>query len=119
MDWIPRYIKQTSAKRPGQIITAADWNELFNLVVSQGDYTAEGLVTAIVEFSKGLTSKADLVEGKVPLSQIPEIFKPEGLDAVIEKIDSLASTVTLNQKQFAARCVATEEHLNDIMIGGI
>lgn len=119
MEWIPRYIKQTSAKRPGQVITAEDWNELFNLVIGQGDYTAKGLVTAIVEFSKELTSKADLVEGKVPLSQIPEIFKPEGLDAVIEEIDGLAITVPLNQKQLTARCVAIEERLNDIMIGGI
>ena len=119
MEWIPRYIKQTSAKRPGQVITAEDWNELFNLVIGQGDYTAEGLLTAITSFSKSLENKADLVSGKIPLEQIPEIFKPTGLDAIVTTINNLAVAVPANKAETDKRCTDLEQHLLSIMLGGV
>ena len=93
MVWVPRYIKQTIAKRPGQIVSSEDWNDLFNLLIGQGDYTAEGLLTTITTFTNNLTAKADLVSGKIPLEQIPEIFKPTGLEALITTVGSLGTTV--------------------------
>ena len=93
MVWVPRYIKQTIAKRPGQIVSSEDWNDLFNLLIGQGDYTAEGLLTAVTTFTNNLTAKADLVSGKIPLEQIPEIFKPTGLEALITTVNNLAVAV--------------------------
>jgi len=40
-DYIPKYIKQIVNARPKQVITNERWNELFNLLITQGDYTAE------------------------------------------------------------------------------
>ena len=119
MKWIPRYIKQTSAKRPGQVITAEDWNELFNLVIGQGDYTAEGLLTAITSFSKSLETKADLVGGVIPMEQIPAVFKPTGLDALITTVNNLAVAVPANKAETDKRCTDLEQHLLNIKLGGV
>ena len=119
MEWIPRYIKQTSAKRPGQVISAEDWNELFNLVIGQGDYTAEGLLKAITDFNTSLSTKADLTDGKIPMAQIPEIFKPAGLEEIVGTVTELSKTVPANNTAHNARCVAIEDHINLIMLGGI
>ena len=129
MEWVPRYIKQTANKRPGQIITAEDWNELFNLVIGQGDYTAEGLLNAIAE----ARTKADLKNGKIPIEQIPDIFKPEGMDALItvvqglvddfpvveEAVHTLETTVPANAGAVDTRCTSIEEAIHNISIGGI
>ena len=112
MVWVPRYIKQTIAKRPGQIVSSEDWNDLFNLLIGQGDYTAEGLLTAITTFTNNLTTKADLVSGKIPLEQIPEIFKPAGLDVLITTVNNLVVAVPANKADL-------EQHLLSIMLGGV
>ena len=119
MEWIPRYIKQTSTRRPGQIITADDWNELFNLVIGQGDYTAEGLVKAIAAFNQNFSTKADLIDGKVPMAQIPDIFKPEGLGDLTDTVAELSQTVPENNTQINTRCSSVEEHIITIMMGGV
>ena len=119
MVWVPRYIKQTIAKRPGQIVSSADWNELFNLLIGQGDYTAEGLAAALTTFTASLAAKADIVDGKVPLSQIPEIFKPTGLDALITTVNNLAVAVPANKAETDKRCTDLEQHLLSIMLGGV
>lgn len=41
--FIPRYMKQVLAKRPRGVVTADEWNELFNLNIEQGDYNSEWL----------------------------------------------------------------------------
>lgn len=41
LDYIPMYIKQTAARRTRETITAQDWNNAFNLLIQQGDNTAE------------------------------------------------------------------------------
>ena len=119
MKWIPRYIKQTSAKRPGQVVTAEDWNELFNLVIGQGDYTAEGLLTAITSFSKSLKNKADLVGGVIPIEQMPAVFKPGGFENLVTTVDQLVKDVPANNTTLNKRCDDIENTLYIRMIGGI
>ena len=119
MVWVPRYIKQTIAKRPGQIVSSEDWNELFNLLIGQGDYTAEGLAAALTTFTASLAAKADIVDGKVPLSQIPEIFKPTGLETLITTVNDLTVTVTANKTELDKRCTTLEQHLLSLTLGGI
>ena len=119
MVWVPRYIKQTIAKRPGQIVSSEDWNDLFNLLIGQGDYTAEGLLTAVTTFTNNLTTKADLVSGKIPLEQIPEIFKPAGLDVLITTVNNLAVAVPANKAETDKRLTDLEQHLLSITLGGV
>ena len=44
-DWIERYIRQTVDFRPGQKLSSARLNELFNLLILQGDDT-----TSVVKY---------------------------------------------------------------------
>lgn len=41
--FIPKYIQQVLAMRPRQTVTADRWNELFNLLIQQGDSNAAAL----------------------------------------------------------------------------
>lgn len=43
MSYIPKYILQTESKVSGEVVFANRWNELFNLLITQGDYHAEVL----------------------------------------------------------------------------
>ena len=42
-NYIPKYIRQSENKSPKSVVTASRWNTLFNLLIQQGDYTAEEL----------------------------------------------------------------------------
>ena len=42
-NYIPKYIRQSENKSPKSVVTASRWNELFNLLIKQGDHTAEEL----------------------------------------------------------------------------
>ena len=41
--FIPMYIRRTEARRTRSLVTAAEWNELFNLNIEQGDHSEEYL----------------------------------------------------------------------------
>lgn len=41
--YVPKLIQQTMNKQSGEIITALDWNTIFNLLITQGDDTAVNL----------------------------------------------------------------------------
>ena len=42
-NYIPKYIRQSENKSPKSVVTASRWNELFNLLIQQGNHTAEEL----------------------------------------------------------------------------
>jgi hypothetical protein len=56
-DFDPMYISQTVNRAPRDLITSDRWNELWNLIIEQGDYNSEALdllcnaFTALVDFS--------------------------------------------------------------------
>lgn len=42
-DWVPKYIKQVLNRPPRYKVTSKEYNELFNLLIEQGDYNAATL----------------------------------------------------------------------------
>ena len=53
-NYIPKYIRQSENKSPKSVVTAPRWNELFNLLIQQGDHTAEELGKILDYLSTGL-----------------------------------------------------------------
>ena len=53
-NYIPKYIRQSENKSPKSVVTASRWNELFNLLIQQGDHTAEELGKILNYLSTGL-----------------------------------------------------------------
>ena len=53
-NYIPKYIRQSENKSPKSVVTASRWNELFNLLIKQGDHTAEELGKILDYLSTGL-----------------------------------------------------------------
>ena len=53
-NYIPTYIRRTINNRPKDVVTASYWNELFNLLITQGDHTAEELGNILNHFSTRL-----------------------------------------------------------------
>lgn len=58
-NYIPTYIKRKIANKPKDVVTAAYWNELFNLLITQGDYTAEELGNILSHLSTEIEGLAD------------------------------------------------------------
>lgn len=42
-EWIPKYIKERQARLARTVVTAQDWNNIFNLHVEQGDWNTEAI----------------------------------------------------------------------------
>lgn len=57
--WIPKFIKQTLARNGGDIITAARWNELWNLAIEQGDHNAQTHMDLLTLLYSTLLSATD------------------------------------------------------------
>ena len=53
-NYIPKYIRQSENKSPKSVVTASRWNALFNLLIQQGDHTAEELGKILDYLSTGL-----------------------------------------------------------------
>lgn len=49
MEFIPKYIKRVEDRRSSEKIKNVDWNELFNLLITQGDHNTEALVNLVSE----------------------------------------------------------------------
>ena len=58
-NYIPTYIKRTIANKPKDVVTANYWNELFNLLIKQGDHTAEELGNILNHFTTVITDTAN------------------------------------------------------------
>ena len=57
-NYIPKYIRQSEKKSPKSVVTASRWNTLFNLLIQQGDHTAEELGKILNYLSTGLEDLA-------------------------------------------------------------
>lgn len=57
-NYIPTYIKRTIANKPKDVITHSYWNELFNLLITQGDHTAKELGNILNHFTTVITGAA-------------------------------------------------------------
>ena len=57
-NYIPTYIKRTISNKPKDVVTASYWNELFNLLIKQGDHTAEELGNILNHFTTVITGTA-------------------------------------------------------------
>ena len=57
-NYIPTYIRRTIANKPKDVVTANYWNELFNLLITQGDRTAEELGNILNHFTMVITGAA-------------------------------------------------------------
>lgn len=54
-NYIPTYIKRTINNKPKDVIRASYWNELFNLLINQGDHTAKELGNVLNYFTTVIT----------------------------------------------------------------
>ena len=58
-NYIPKYIRQSENKSPKSVVTASRWNTLFNLLIQQGDYTAEELGKILDYLSTEVDARAN------------------------------------------------------------
>ena len=75
-NYIPKYIRQSENKSPKGVITASRWNELFNLLIKQGDHTAEELGNILNYFSTRLVDvESEISESAEAIANIREVFR--------------------------------------------
>lgn len=94
MNYIPKYIKRNIDKRQAEKVTNTEWNELFNLLINQGDYnteTIEALTKGISDcLTKGqvdeLISERVLEVGAADMTQA--VYDTNS-DGVVDKAESV------------------------------
>ena len=75
-NYIPTYIRRTINNRPKDVVTASYWNELFNLLITQGDHTAEELGNILNYFSTRLVgAESEIAESAEAIANIREVFR--------------------------------------------
>ena len=75
-NYIPKYIRQSENKSPKSVVTASRWNELFNLLIKQGDHTAEELGNILNYFSTRLVDvESEISESAEAIANIREVFR--------------------------------------------
>ena len=75
-NYIPKYIRQSENKSPKGVVTASRWNELFNLLIQQGDHTAEELGNILNYFSTSLVGvESEIAESAEAIANIREAFR--------------------------------------------
>ena len=71
-DYTPKKIEQIMDKEPKAVVTADRWNELWNLVISQGDDTAEHLYQTIQKVLDLEDEMEEVVLGSIPEGSITD-----------------------------------------------
>ena len=75
-NYIPKYIRQSENKSPKSVVTASRWNELFNLLIQQGDHTAEELGKILNYLSTELVGvESEIAESAEAIANIREVFR--------------------------------------------
>lgn len=75
-NYIPTYIKRTIANKPKDVVTASYWNELFNLLITQGDHTAKELGNILNHFSTALAGiENEIAESAEDIANIHGVFR--------------------------------------------
>lgn len=70
-NWNPKYVKKNQGKRSNEIVSNIEWNDLFNLLMAQGNWNAEALYDLIndgnLTVQKALfASDSAKLNGKLP-----------------------------------------------------
>ena len=75
-NYIPTYIRRIINNRPKDVVTAKYWNELFNLLITQGDHTAEELGNILNYFSTRLVGvESEIAESAEAIANIRGVFR--------------------------------------------
>ena len=75
-NYIPTYIRRTINNRPKDVVTAKYWNELFNLLITQGDHTAEELGNILNYFSTRLVGvESEIAESAEAIANIRGVLR--------------------------------------------
>ena len=92
MEFIPMYVDEPQNKEPGDIIKNTDWNNLFNLLMTQGNYNTDALLEITQTYPTTVQMEAAIAE------QIVEIGAGDMAKAVYDTdndgIVDMAETVS-------------------------
>ena len=93
-NYIPTYIKRTIANKPKDVITASYWNELFNLLINQGDHTAKELGNILNHFTTAINDVKGIADSKYvkPTNGIPKTDLAAAVQASLDKADTALQT---------------------------
>ena len=93
-NYIPKYIKRTIANKPKDVVTASYWNELFNLLITQGDHTAKELGNVLNHFTAAINEVKGIADGKYvkPTNGIPKTDLANDVQTSLSKADTALQT---------------------------
>ena len=93
-NYIPTYIKRIIANKPKDVVTANYWNELFNLLITQGDHTAEELGNILNHFTAAITEVKGIADDKYvkPTNGIPKTDLAADVQTSLSKADTALQT---------------------------
>ena len=89
-NYIPTYIKRTINNKPKDVIKASYWNELFNLLINQGDHTAKELGNVLNHFTAAINEVKGIADGKYvkPTDGIPKTDLAQDVQNSLSKADT-------------------------------
>ena len=89
-NYIPTYIKRTINNKPKDVIRASYWNELFNLLINQGDHTAKELGNVLNHFTAAINEVKGIADGKYvkPEDGIPKSDLAQDVQNSLNKADT-------------------------------
>lgn len=94
-DYTPMYIRRIINNRPKDVVTAKYWNELFNLLIAQGDHTAEELGNILNYFSTRLIGvESEIAESAEAIANIREVFR---INVTYSHSDSVGGVYTADK----------------------
>lgn len=94
MEFIPKFIRRTEDKRAAEKIKNIDWNELFNLLITQGDWNTQALVdlVATLETYSTTSQTVELINQRVAeigsSDMMQDKYDSNG-DGVVNKADAV------------------------------
>lgn len=93
-NYIPTYIKRTINNKPKDVVTASYWNELFNLLINQGDRNAEELGKVLNHFTAAINEVKGIADGKYvkPTDGIPKTDLAAAVQTSLDKADTALQT---------------------------
>ena len=93
-NYIPTYIKRTINNKPKDVIRASYWNELFNLLINQGDHTAKELGNVLNHFTAAINEVKGIADGKYvkPTDGIPKTDLAAAVQTSLDKADTALQT---------------------------
>lgn len=118
INWIPKFIRQFLERRPLHRVTHEEYNELFNLLINQGDHNSQGITDLYAIFGHVQGGIADLLlYGEINADKLggflPEYYASK--EYVLEQmgaIDLSAITAQLENKvdKVASKDLSTNDY---------